>query len=283
MRSLERTFLLFAFSIWLLSSCAATNGQKETSEYKGIDITKRQTLPDMFNVPEVGKVKPTQIKTVLDEPIPEIQAPKDPIEAAKLAKQYADAGVKAYAAGNLDETIRCFQKALKVTPDWTQVRFDLGFVLYLRGNDYSVLSHQEWQRAKGFEYDELTKKWFPVEKTQEQKTRHLANSFGYYYFGMVKFMRRAIDEWSIVAARRPEEARTIYYMGFAYMMLEEYNNAKRCWQAVLDNVSVREDIKERVREALSILEKFEEKRRAEGAVPKKEEGKIWDKDLVPPK
>jgi len=253
------TMVLFS----LVAGCASSGPKYKYEGMTDEMILKRLKIPLYFTVPEFGRVKRTWVPTALDYDLGDVYDPDDPIENAREVRKHAEAGVAAYAAGNLDEAIICFRRALKVEPGWNRVRFDLAFTLYVRANDYSVMSHKEWQRAKGMEFDEIEKRWYKVEMSREERERHYALADAYYR-AMARLLRRAIDEWRVVGMQRPDEPRVAYYMAWAYLLLDELDNARRCWEFIMNHPAIREDIKERVKKALKILDRYEKAERAEG-------------------
>lgn len=266
--------------LFLIAGCAASGSKYRYEGMTDEAILKELKIPPCFTVPEFGKVRRKWIPTALDYELGDVYDPEDPIENAREVRKHAEAGVAAFAANNLDEAIICFRKALKVEPGWNRVRFDLAFTLYVRANEYSVRSHKEWQRAKGMEFDEVEKRWYKVEMSREERERHYALADAYYR-AMARLLRRAIDEWRVVGMQRPDEPRVAYYMAWAYLLLDELDNARKCWEFILNHPAIRDDIKERVRKALKILDRYEKAERVEGpARLRKEAGELpWGKTL----
>jgi len=259
-----RSHLITTMVLLSLVAGCASSGPKY--RYEGMTdemILKKLKIPLYFTVPGFGKVKRTWVPTALDYDLGEVYDPEDAIENAREVGKHAKAGVAAYTAGNLDEAILCFRRALKVEPGWNRVRFDLAFTLYVRANEYSAKSHKEWQRAKGMEFDEIEKRWYKVDMSREERERHYALADAYYR-AMARLLRRAIDEWRVVGMQRPDEPRVAYYMAWAYLLLDELDNARKCWEFILNHPAIRDDIKERVKKALKILDRYEKAERAEG-------------------
>lgn len=273
-------------SILLLFCLTIGCASGPTYIYEGMTdemILKKLKVPLYYEVEGFGKVRRVWVPTALDYDIGYVYDPDDPIENAKEARKHADAAVAAYIAGNLDEAILHFRRALKVEPGWMKVRFDFAFALYVRANDYSVMSHKEWERAKGMEFNEIEKRWYKVEMSREEKERHYALADAYYR-AMARLLRRALDEWRVVGMQRPDEPRVAYYMAWAYMLLDELDEARKCWEFILNHPAIRSDIKERVKKALAILDRYEKAVRAEGPARLPKEGGLpWGKTLQPRK
>lgn len=187
-------------------------------------------------------------------------------DRAKTANGLVKAGKEDFTRGDIDSAISKFEEVLQLVPDWTTARRDYAELLYYKGLGYDRHSLGTWQRALGKEFDNVTHAWKESgavvsegEKAKLEKDSDEAKRQALLYY------RQSLEQLQILDRMvRGADEGVVCAMAILHIFLNELDQAKACFERVLESPRVEEGVKERIRNALDAINKFQKQEATPG-------------------
>jgi len=210
------------------------------------------------SAPEVKPEQPVKPESAATQQEPSVEQ-MSPRERATEATSLVKAGREEFRQGNIDSAISKFERALQLTPDFVQARKDYAEMLYLKAQTYSSQSDELHFRSLGKEFDELTRSWKQAETalSEEEKAKLEKDSDEALRKAQVYYRKSLEQLQTLDKMVASADQDVICAMGFIHTLLLEYDQAKACFQRVLESKVVDEKIKEKIRAAVQAIEQFE--------------------------
>jgi len=188
----------------------------------------------------------------------------NPRERATEATSLVRAGKEAAERGDIDSALLKFERALELTPDNPKARRDYAELLYFKAQAYSYQSDEMWFRSLGKEFDEASRIWKqsgavvpPEQKAELGKNADEALNNAVLYF------RKSLDQLELLNTMvGGSDEDVICAMGFIHALLFEFDQAKACFEHVLESPVVKEEIKEKIRKAIEAIDEYQKEQRS---------------------
>jgi tetratricopeptide (TPR) repeat protein len=176
-------------------------------------------------------------------------------ERAKEATRLYGAGRDDAQRGDIDSAISKFEKVLQLV-EWPQVRRDYAVSLYNKGRSCAQRSDGMWQRSLGKEFDDVTRTWKEsgIVLSEEEKAKLKKDSDEVRRMGLLYF-RKSLDQYQVLdAIMGGSDESVIWDMAKVHALLEEFDQAKACFERLLESPLVEEKLKEKIRAAIEAID-----------------------------
>ena len=177
-------------------------------------------------------------------------------ERAKEANRLYRAGRDDAQRGDIDSAISKFEKVLQLV-EWTQVRRDYAVSLYNKGRSCDQRSGDMWQRSLGKEFDDVTRTWKEsgIVLSEEEKAKLKKDSDEVRRMALLYF-RKSLDQYQMLnMIMEGSNENVILEMARLHVFLEEFDQAKACFERVLESPLIEEKKREQIRAMIEEIDK----------------------------
>jgi tetratricopeptide (TPR) repeat protein len=182
--------------------------------------------------------------------------PMAPDERAKEANRLYRAGRDDAQRGDIDSAISKFEKVLQLV-EWPQVRKDYAVSLYNKGHSCAQRSDDMWQRSLGKEFDDVTRtyKESGIVLSEEEKAKLKKDSDEARRMALLYF-RKSLDQYQALdIIMEGSNENVILEMARLHAFLEEFDQAKACFERVLESPLIGEKKREEIRAAIEAIDR----------------------------
>jgi tetratricopeptide (TPR) repeat protein len=182
------------------------------------------------------------------------------VKAAQDAFKHVKMADKAATKGDIDTAIEHYEMALDLAPGQARKwRFAYAQLLYLKGLSFDVASHSALHKTFGNLFDKETGRWTRLENelSKKEKEEEIGKFKDYKYKALVYFhkaiqqLKRCDMEFNF-AVEDVADA-----MAIVYVMMEEWDNAKRQIRRLLTSSRVPDGYKANLRKVIKLIEKHQ--------------------------
>lgn len=173
--------------------------------------------------------------------------PIKPSERAQRAVKIYKAGVATFEQGDLGGAISQFNEALRLQPDYTLLRFDLGRALIIRAEQRDVASLQSTERAKDLRSENDAKS--AVDEETKARALHAQAQTD---------LNAALGHLLFAEQRLPFEPNVYFLLAKVHTGLGQFDEARGFLQKAIDEGKPSGPTRTNLEEALRRLEQYAE-------------------------
>ncbi len=223
--------------------------------------------PEETPEPDMEEESEGEPEEAADEPMPSY---KKAIAAFNEVK----AGDKACEQSDIDTAIKHYEKALKLAPEAPKHRYTYAQMLYWKGLSYMQQSQTDFQKSLGASAGESMGEWLKSpatlsdkEKKELEKKNEECRRRGKLYFEKtLKELIRCDVAWNYAVEAVP------FAKGIVLVMMDRFDEAKSEFKRVLDSARIEDDMKQKIKGVIELIDKSLKERKEKDAESGKKEG-----------